>query len=78
MQLSKKNHESDHPSDLASRTTALIISNEQMKDIMKIVKSLEGSRLLINIISEIIKYEAKKERIFSNVIRNISCKFIRK
>ena len=30
------------PSDLASRTT-LIISNEEMSDIMKIIKSLEES-----------------------------------
>ena len=30
-----------------SGTTKLIISNEEMEDIMQIVKSLEGSRLLI-------------------------------
>ena len=30
-----------------SRTTALIISNEEMEDIMKIVKSLEEPGLLI-------------------------------
>ena len=35
------------PSDLASRTTKLIISNEEMNDIMKIVKSLIESGLLI-------------------------------
>ena len=57
-----------------SRSTALIISNEEMKDIMKIVKSLEGSRLLIKAISETIENETKaKKRIFSSASRNISC-----
>ena len=42
------------PSDLAKRT-ALIISNEELNDIMKIVKSLEGSALLIKNVSETIK-----------------------
>ena len=32
-------------SDLASRTTALIISNEEIEDIMKIVKSLVRIRI---------------------------------
>ena len=39
--------------------TALIISNEKMNDIMKIVKSLEESVLLIKGISEANKNEAK-------------------
>ena len=38
-----------------SGTAALIISIEQMQDIMKIVKSLEESGLLIKRISETIK-----------------------
>ena len=38
-----------------SGSTALIISNEGMEEIIKIVKSLEEARLLINGISEIIK-----------------------
>ena len=46
------------PSDLAKRTT-LIISNEEMNYIMKIVKSLEESGLLIKGVSETIKNEAK-------------------
>ena len=41
-----------------SETTALIISNEEMEDIMKIV---EESGLLIKGISDTIKNEAKKE-----------------
>ena len=48
------------PSDLASRTTPLIISNEEMNDTMKIVKSLKESGLLIKSISETIKTESKE------------------
>ena len=49
------------PLDIASRTTTLIISNEEMNDIMKIVKSLEKSSLLIKGVTETIKNEAKEQ-----------------
>ena len=42
--------------------TTLIISNEEMDDIMKIVKSLDEYVLLIKGVSEIIKNEAKEQR----------------
>ena len=42
--------------------TTLIISNEEMKDMMKIVKSLEYSRLLIKGVTETIKNEAKEQK----------------
>ena len=45
-----------------SSATALIILNEEMEDIMKIVKSLEESRLLIKRIRETIKNKAKKRK----------------
>ena len=45
-----------------SGITALIISNEEMEDIMKIVKPLEESRLLIKEISDTIKIEAKEQK----------------
>ena len=45
-----------------SGTTALITSNEEMETVMKIVKSLEESRLLIKWISETIKNEAKEQK----------------
>ena len=69
-----------HHSNLASRTTALIISNEEMEDIMKIIKSLEESGLLIKAISKKNKNEAKKTKneVAFNVIRDISYWFIRK
>ena len=41
-----------HLLDLASPYTALIISNIEMNDIMKIIKSLEESGLLIKDVSE--------------------------
>ena len=37
-----------------SETKALIISNEEMEDVMKIVKSLKESKLLVKGISEAI------------------------
>ena len=42
--------------------TTLIISNEEMNDIMKIVESLEESGLLIKGVSETIKNEAKEQK----------------
>ena len=49
------------PSDLALRTTTLIISNEEI-NIAKIVKSVEKSDLLIKGITETIKKEAKEQK----------------
>ena len=63
-----------------SGTTALIISNKEMEDIIKMIKSIEESGLQMKGISERIENEAKKKknkktkrRTFFNVIRNISC-----
>ena len=42
--------------------TTLIIFNEEMKDIMKIVKPLKDSGLLIKGVSETIKNEAKEQK----------------
>ena len=55
-----------------SRTTELMISNEEMEDVMKLVKSLAESGLLVKVISKTIKNETKRG-ISSNPIRNISC-----
>ena len=49
-----------------SGMTTLIISNEEMNDILKIIKSLEESGLLTKGVSETIKNEAKQQkRVFS-------------
>ena len=45
-----------------SGTTTLIILNEEMEDIMKIVKSLKESGLLVHRISEIIKNKEKEQK----------------
>ena len=47
---------------LGSGTTTLIISNDEMNDILKIVKSLEDSGLLLKKVSETIQHEAKEQR----------------
>ena len=58
-----------------SGMTTLIISNEEMNDIMKIVKSLEESGLSIKGVSETIKNEEKEQKggFTWNVIRHFSC-----
>ena len=58
----KKNYRSSHLLNVASRTAALIISNEEIKDIMKIIKSLEEPGLLMKGISETNKNEAKQQK----------------
>ena len=50
------------PSESASRTTTLIISNEEREDMMKIVKSLEEPGLLVQGIKETIKNETKEQK----------------
>ena len=69
-----------HKKILGSRTTTPTISNEEMEDIMKIVKSLKCFGLLIKCISKTIQNKAKKIKSWISwyVIRCIRCKFIRK
>ena len=43
-------------------TTTLTISNDEMDDILKIVKSLENSGVLLKGVSETIKHKAKEQR----------------
>ena len=45
-----------------SDNATLIISNEEINDIMKIVKSIEKSSLLIKGVSKTIKNEAKEQK----------------
>ena len=51
-----------HKRILGSRTTTLIISNDEMEDIVKIVKSLEYSGLLLKGLSETSQNEAKEQK----------------
>ena len=63
-----------------SGTTALIISNEEMEYIMKIVKSFEESGLLLKGISETIKNEAKEQKggFLSTLLGTLSASMLRK
>ena len=47
---------------LCSGATTLIISNDEMDNILKIVKSLENSGVLLKGVSETIQHEAKEQR----------------
>ena len=47
---------------LGSGTTTLIISNDEMNDVIKIIKSLEDSGVLLKGVSETIQHEAKEEK----------------
>ena len=47
---------------LGSEKTTLIISSDEMEDIMKIVKPLEGSGLLLTGVSETIQNEVKEPK----------------
>ena len=46
----------------SGHNTTLIISHDEMKDIIKIVKPLEHSRLILEGVSETIKNEAKEQK----------------
>ena len=61
-----------HKKISGSGNTTLIISNEEMNDIMKIIKSLGESGLLIKRVSETIKNEGKESN-YRNVIRHFRC-----
>ena len=54
-------------------TTTLIISNEEMNAVMKMIKSLKEYGLLIKSASK-----TAERRVFKYVIRNIRCQFIGK
>ena len=51
-----------HKKMFGSGMTTLIISNEEINDTIKMIKSLEESGLLIKYVSETIKNEAKEQK----------------
>ena len=64
-----------------SEATTLIISNEEMNDIMKIVQALEDSNILLNGISIKqlkMKQNKKKRKLFINATRHFRSIFLRK
>ena len=52
----------NRPLSSASRTTTLTISNDEMEDIIKIVKSLKDSGLLLKGVSQTVQNEAKEQK----------------
>ena len=53
---------SKRPLDSASHNKTLTISNDEMEDIIKIVKSIEDSGLLLKRVSQTIQNEAKEQK----------------
>ena len=51
-----------HKKILGSGNTTLIISNEEMNDILKIVQALEDSNILLKRVTETVKNETKKQK----------------
>ena len=51
-----------HSSSSAPHNTTLIISNDELKDIIEIVKSLQDSGLLLKGVSETIQNESKEQK----------------
>ena len=65
---------------LHNNTTTLIISNDEMEDIIKIVKSLEDSSLLLKGVSETVQNKAKnqKEGFLSMLLGTLGSSLLRK
>ena len=62
-----------------SGTTTLIMSNEEMNDIMKIVQTLEDSNILLKGVTKTIKNKKRtKRRLFLYAIRHLRLTFNRK
>ena len=51
-----------HPSDSALHNTTLLIFNDEIEDLIKIVKCFEDSSLLIKGVNEAIQNEAKRTK----------------
>ena len=65
---------------LGSGTTTLIISNEEMNDIMKIIQALEDSNILLKRVTKTIKNETKEQKggFFFMAFKHYRSIFIRK
>ena len=62
MQGYKKELGSGNPSSSHNNNTVLITSNDEMGNIIKIVKSLEDSGLLLNGVTETVQNEVKEQK----------------
>ena len=66
-----------HKKILRSSNTTLIISNEEMNDIIKTVQALEDSNVLLKGVTKTIENETKEQK-GGYVIGNSRCNFMRK
>ena len=68
-----------HKKVLGSGTTTLMLLNDEIKDIMKMAKSLEDSALLLKRVSESIQNEAKEQKgvFLSVLLRTLGASFLR-
>ena len=67
-----------HKKILGSGNATLIISKEEMNDVIKIVQALKDSNILLKGVTETVKNETKEQKGgFLGVIRYTRCKFIR-
>ena len=63
----------------SGNTTTLIISNNEIEDVIKIVKSLEDCDLLLKGVNETVQNEVKEQKGgFLRMLLGTLCKFIRK
>ena len=53
---------SGHPLSSALQTTTLIISNEEMNAIMKVIRALEDSNILLKVVSKTVQNEVKEQK----------------
>ena len=68
-----------HKTFLGSGTTTLMILNDEMKDVIKIVKSLKDSDLLLEGVSKTIQNEAKEQKggYFSMLLGTLGASLLR-
>ena len=68
-----------HSSSSASHNTTLIISNDEMKYVIEVVKSLEDSGLLLKGVGETIQNKSKeeKERFLSMLLGTLGASLLR-
>ena len=60
--IQNKIHGSGRPSDSVSQKTTLIISNDELNNIRKIVQALKGSGISLKGVTKTIKNEAKEQK----------------
>ena len=67
-----------HSSSSASHHTTLIMSNKDMEDLIKIVKSLEDSGLLLKGVTESVQNEVKEQKrgFLSMLLGTLSASFL--